>query len=87
VYNGTCIGTESNPGASIHITVGTAGIGYDVDTYRDVPWSRSRYATVYAYANIQVLGAHDLVWQLVDSVSGAVLDEAVIHSLHALPPP
>jgi hypothetical protein len=29
VYNGTCQGSPSAPGATIHLTVGTAGVGYD----------------------------------------------------------
>ncbi len=74
------------PGASIHLTVGTAGVGYDTPAWLDVPWSEVAIPTVFGYARVQVLSSTSLHWQLLDSMSGRVLDDVIIRSNHSFAP-
>lgn len=87
VFNGTCRGTSSAPGATIHLTVGTAGVGYDSTAWRNVTWSAAHLSSVFGYGRAAVLNSTSLHWQLVDSMSGRILDDVVIHSNHSFEPP
>ena len=82
VYGGACQGDLSRPRATIHLTVGTAGIGFDSPSYRNVSWSAAKYPTVFGYGKATVLGASSLRWQLIESGTGRVLDDVTIHSNH-----
>lgn len=82
VYNNTCLSDDNGAAATVHVTAGTAGIGFDSTQWRDVPWSIAKFADVFAYGRIHVQGANDLTWQLIEVDTGFVLDEFIIHSNH-----
>lgn len=85
VYNGTCRQDSKGVAATVHMIVGTAGIGYDSPVWLPAAWSMSRFSSVFAYARVHVQGARDLQWSLVDVYTGAVLDSVHIHSNHTFP--
>jgi hypothetical protein len=85
VYNNITRGDESNLGATVHITVGTAGIGFDEPEFYPRLWSRVTYYNVYAYSQWNVINSTDLTMTLFDSNNGTVLDFVHLHSEHNFP--
>ena len=82
MYHGNCVGTPSNPGATTHVTVGTAGIGYDSSTFLGYPWSLVRFWDVFGYAKLTVLSPQQLRFQFINAVNGTVMDDWVMTSNH-----
>jgi hypothetical protein len=70
-------------GATTHITVGTAGIGFDNPEFVGLPWSLVRFNAVYAYSRVTVVDANTMTFTLIDSMNGTVLDNVNIVSNHS----
>jgi hypothetical protein len=84
VHNGTIRETADGwSGATTHITVGTAGIGFDSTSWYPRAWDRQHFATIFAYGRVDILNATSMQFSLINSVNGSTLDQHTIHSNHS----
>jgi hypothetical protein len=84
VYRNETRGSNADMGAPVHITVGTAGIGFD-NPFAPANWSRSAINDIYAFTTWTIFNGTDAQMLLIDANNGSVLDSAHFHSTHNYP--
>lgn len=90
--DGNLVWLHRNPQATVHMVAGTGGAMFTINNNLvPPPWSE-RVFFKYGYARLRAQSAHELVWEWVSNLDGAILDRMTIwqddpHAPWHLPPP
>lgn len=70
--------THHNPGAPVHMVIGTAGAGFTVNAEKPGPdWNELTFYE-WGYARVEVKSAHELDWTWMNAREGVIKDHMVI---------
>ena len=72
--NGDTVHSFTDPQATVHMVIGTAGAGFTKNAIESKPVWNEMYFYRWGYARVSALSATELSWEWVESSSGTVFD-------------
>ena len=75
------VNTFTNPGATVHMVIGTAGAGFSKNANNPSPEWNEMFFYKWGYARLTALNSTNLAWEWVESESGIVFDRMAISQI------
>lgn len=75
------VNTFTNPGATVHMVIGTAGASFSKNANNPPPEWNEMFFYKWGYARLTALNSTNLSWEWVESESGIVFDRMAISQI------
>lgn len=75
------VNTFTNPGATVHMVIGTAGASFSKNSNTPPPEWNEMFFYKWGYARLTALNSTNLSWEWVESESGIVFDRMAISQI------